>query len=195
MKHGVVNNWDDIEKIWGHVFIYELRVAPEEHNVMITDCSGEPKENRKNREKISQTMFETFEVPGLYINNAAVLSLYSVGKYTGLGVDLGDGVSQFVPTFEGFALPHAYIKYNFGGRQLTEYLVNILQSYGYSFYSFSSWKIANQIKEKGVYFLLDLGEDNIEPFDYELPDGNHIVIKDPEIRCLNLIFNHIYINL
>ena len=185
IEHGEFINWDDIEKIWFHIFINELRVAPEEQNVLITDSSYKPKESREN---IAQIMFETFGVHGLYIDNPAVLSLYSVGKYTGVGVDLGDGGSQFVPTFEGFALSHAYIKYEFGGRQITEYLVNCLQSYGYNFYNFSSWKIANEIKEKGVYFLLDLYEDNIEPFDYELRDGNHIIIKDPEIRCLKSYF-------
>ena len=69
-------------------------------------------------------------------------------------MNLGNGASQFVPTFEGFALSHAHIKYEFVGRQITEYLVNCLQSYGYNFYNFSSWKISNEIKEKEVYFLL-----------------------------------------
>ena len=34
IEHGTIKNWDDMEKIWGNIFS-KLRVAPEEHNVLI----------------------------------------------------------------------------------------------------------------------------------------------------------------
>ena len=81
IEHGVVNNWDDMEKIWGQVFTNELRVDPVEYNVMLTEAPMNPKENR---EKMAQIMFETFNVPGFYIAIQAILSLYSAGKFTGI---------------------------------------------------------------------------------------------------------------
>eukprot|EP01084_Bolivina_argentea_P027028 50239_1 len=38
VQHGIVTNWDDMEAIWHHCFYNELRVAPEEHGVLLTEA-------------------------------------------------------------------------------------------------------------------------------------------------------------
>ena len=186
IEHGVVNNWDDMEKIWGHVFTNELRVAPEEHNVLLTEAPLNPKENR---EKMAQIMFETFDVPGLYIHIQAVLSLYSAGKVTGIVLDSGDGVTHLVPVFERYSLEHAIIRLDIAGRDLTEYFTRLLYEVGFRFSTTSEKEIVKKIKEESCYVALDFEEEAVEPYDYELPDGNHILIKDQRIKCPEALFN------
>ena len=51
----------------------------------------------KNREKMVETMFETYDFGHVYIQVQAVLTLYAQGLLTGLVVDSGDGVSHAIP--------------------------------------------------------------------------------------------------
>jgi actin-related protein len=192
IEHGVVEDWEDMEKIWDHTFTNELRVVPSEHNVMLTEAPMNPK---VNREKMTQIMFETFGVPGLYIAIQAVLSLYSAGKFTGIVCDSGDGVTHFVPIFDGYALPHSIIRINLAGRDLTDYLVKILSERGHHLTTSAEREIVKDIKEKLCYVALDFEQEMNEAKSgtskeatYEMPDGQMITIGSERFRCPEALF-------
>ena len=192
IEHGVVTNWDDMERVWHHTFFNELRTPADEHPVLLTEAPLNPKQNR---EKMTQIMFDTFNVPAFYVAIQAVLSLYSSGRTTGMVFDSGDGVTHVVPIYEGYALPHAIQRIDIAGRDITNHLVRLLTERGFSLNNSAEREIVRDVKEKLCFIALDYNEEmakaktspDLEK-QYELPDGSHLTIGNERFRAPEALF-------
>lgn len=192
IRKGIVQDWEGFEMICNHAFYNELRCNPEDSPIMFTEAPLNPKQNR---EKLLQILFETFNVPACYVSIQAVLSLYSSGRTTGLVMDSGDGVTHVVPIYEGYSMPHAILRLDLAGYNLTTQLQKNLQYTGISMTTSSEREIVRDIKEKLCYAATDY-EAELEKAantkecqaTYELPDGNVITLNEERFTTTECLF-------
>jgi len=130
----------------------------------------------------------------MYVAIQAVLSLYASGRTTGVVLDSGDDVSYTVPIYEGYTLPHAILRVDLGGGDLTGYMISILTERGYAFLP-QERDIVRDVKEKLSYIALDFDtamkeatESSDNEKTYELPDGNIITVGSERFRCPEVLF-------
>lgn len=191
---GIVESWEDMEKVWNHTFYNELRVSPDEATgVLLTEAPRNPK---ANRERMITIMFEQFQVKNTYVALQAVMSLYAAGRTTGLVCDAGDGVSHTIPVYEGYCIPHAIEKMEIAGRVLTDWMQKLLLGTGESFTSSAELEIVKDIKEKSSFVaqnydqeLADANNSSDKDMQYTLPDKRVITVPGHvRMQCPELLF-------
>lgn len=145
IEAGYIQNWEDMERVWKHTIYDELRVTPEEHPIILTEAPLNPD---ANREKMAEMMFEVFNVPCLYVQKTPVLALYASGKTIGMVLESGEGITNTVSVYEGYAIPHAIHRIPLAGKDITEHLRLMLKERGYSFTTPAEIEIVRDIKER-----------------------------------------------
>ena len=193
IKHGAVEDWEDLEKVLDHCFTNELRVPASDQYVMVTEPPLNPK---SSRERLTQILFDTFNVPGLYLVTPQVLSIYSAGKFTGVVVDCGDEVTHVVPIFDGYALFGSVMRTCLGGRDITQFLTKLLNERGLHLTSSTEQDQVKKVKEKLGYVALDLDRElaavkagTVKDSSFDMPDGSVIHIGSERFRAPEVLFN------
>eukprot|EP00913_Durusdinium_trenchii_P005315 g4960.t1 len=184
LSQGRVASWDELEKLWRDTY-HQLRLLPHQHPVLLTDAPLTPKEDR---ERITQIMFESFNVPAMYLACTGALSLYAAGRTTGIALELGHGSSCAMPVYEGQNLQDYAKRSDVAGKQVTESLARMLATRGIAF-GMEQRDIVRDIKEKVCSVVLDQASLRADVGrHFELPDGAVVSLGDEIHRGPELLF-------
>ena len=194
IEEGIIKNEDDLEKLWDYVINIKLKISdPSNYKVIVTELPINPLDNKI---KICEVLFEKIGVNAINIEPQAKLSLFSHGIDTGTVLDCGDLISYCIPISNGIILRNNIERLNIGGRNITEYLIKLLNKKGYSFNLISDFEFIKKIKEKLCFVSNDILSDreiekNTTFFNsfYLLPDGSRIRISNEKFEAPEILFN------
>eukprot|EP00070_Physeter_catodon_P038438 XP_028345332.1 actin-related protein 3B isoform X1 [Physeter catodon] len=188
IRHGIIEDWDLMERFMEQVIFKYLRAEPEDHYFLMcfymafgwflcvlssslnegnsswTGCTEPPLNTPENREYLAEIMFESFNVPGLYIAVQAVLALAAswtsrqVGErtLTGIVIDSGDGVTHAIPVAEGYVIGSCIKHIPIAGRDITYFMQQLLREREVGIPPEQSLETAKAIKEKYCYICPDI---------------------------------------
>ena len=136
------------------------------------------------------------------MGNQAVLSLFATGRTTGTVLDSGEGVTHTVPIYEGYAIPHFITEIPICGRDLTEYLMTLLNKEYPEFLPIDTkekrdeaYDVAVKIKHMHGQVAHDFdaelktsGDESTPPKKYKLPGSQTITVNKQCLECPEILF-------
>lgn len=163
VRQGIVENWDNMERMWQRCIFKYLKCEPEDHYFLLTEP---PLNKPENREYTAEVMFETFNVPGLYIAVQAILALAaswtsskvknSAQSLTGTVIDSGDGVTHVIPVADGYVIGSCIKHIPLAGRHITKFVQTMLRERKENIPAEDNYLVARTIKEKYSYVCQDM---------------------------------------
>ncbi|CAM9510975.1 unnamed protein product, partial [Phaeothamnion confervicola] len=166
IRHGLIEDWDNMERLWQQCIFKYLRCEPEEHFFLLTEP---PLNTPENREYTAEIMFETFNVPGLYIAVQAVMALAASWgantqsaaerSLTGTVIDSGDGVTHVIPVAEGYVIGSCIKHIPLAGRDITQFIMNLLRDRKEDVPPEDLLEAARKIKEQNCYVCPDIAKE------------------------------------
>ncbi|KAI8431257.1 hypothetical protein MSG28_001286 [Choristoneura fumiferana] len=192
VQEGLIEDWEEMEKLWHHTFYKELMVAPEESRVM---HAVHPLVPERHKEQMAEILFETFAVNSIYLAQSPALVVHASGRTSGVVWENGFACCYAAPVFEGFPLKHSIITSPITGQAITKGLQSLLSNIGYSFTTAIEIELLERIKAEICYVAEDYEEElsfkksgGDSKVRYELPDGQHVLLDQERFQCPEVLF-------
>lgn len=172
-------------------WVARLKIAPEEHPLVITQRSGLPKASRAFYADLA---FNTLNVPSLCIVDESLMALASTGLSTGVVVNIGDSVTTVASIVNGAVVTAKVQVQNFGGRDVTNRLQGLLAQRQITFTTRDEFKALVSIKETSAFVAQDIrdaesGSGDDFQRNIDLPGGRTIQVDKERFRCAEVLFD------
>lgn len=149
-EEGFIRDFDKFETYLEGKLDKGLNLKISDSPLLFTEPS---KHNKDHRLKLTEIMFEKCNIPCLFICKSAVLSSFSCGKSTCLVLDSGHSSTYAVPVHDGYILQNSTLKYNIGGKYVSDHLIDFMNKKGAVINPFYSFKKVRTDEETKVDYL------------------------------------------
>eukprot|EP00366_Plasmodium_knowlesi_P001610 XP_002259107.1 actin, putative [Plasmodium knowlesi strain H] len=175
IDHGHISDWDLARIVWE----YAIKCVDKNRSVESILLTEPPLCSTSHRTKMGEIFFEDFDYKNINISVSGLMSIYATGLTTGLVLDIGDGVTQCIPVFDGYIEKNSIIRSDFGGEELSMFLQKLICDIGYSMTTRKNFEYIKTMKETLCFCSLNPPKDQLREdlsVTYTLPDGD--VLRD-----------------
>uniref|UniRef100_A0A672M4X7 Actin-like protein 6A n=1 Tax=Sinocyclocheilus grahami TaxID=75366 RepID=A0A672M4X7_SINGR len=127
LKNGMIEDWDSFQAILDHTYKMHFKSEPSLHPVLMSEASWN---TRAKREKLTELMFEHYNIPAFFLCKSAVLSAFANGRSTGLVLDSGSTHTTAIPVHDGYVLQQGIVKSPLAGDFMSMQCRELFQELG-----------------------------------------------------------------
>mmetsp|Transcript_8173 Transcript_8173/g.10010 ORF Transcript_8173/g.10010 Transcript_8173/m.10010 type:complete len:405 (-) Transcript_8173:30-1244(-) len=189
---GQITDWDSMGYLYDDAFYNQLKLPSSSLDKNRIILSESPLTPTQHRNKIIETMFETYNFSHLNISLSPILTLYAQGLLTGIVIDSGEGSTTIVPVYESYVSPHLIKTIPVAGRAITNHLMKLLAFRGYNL----DFETARYVKERSCYTAYDLERERTLVRETTstlekvvLPDGKVVRIERERFEAPECLFH------
>eukprot|EP01080_Neovahlkampfia_damariscottae_P008070 gene8070-12531_t len=177
IEYGIIQDFDAMEKIWDYNFEELKCKKTNQHSVIMTDELGT---SAKNKRKITEIMFEKYDLEMFSLYKTPALNCFAYGRTTGISVDVGHSKMSSSVIYEGNLLLQGSLVSYYGGKEIYENLKQKL--------NINDENLVEKIKKRNcrVHEYPEISNGSNE---YKLPDGSDLKLNPFEIYTPELLFN------
>ncbi|KAF9097636.1 hypothetical protein BGX29_007998 [Mortierella sp. GBA35] len=191
IQEGIVKDWGSMEALWRHVLFRELGIKRSRNAspvlmVVPTDWTKE------EHERITQIFFENFNVPGLYLAEEPLMTLYGCAAVTGLVIDIGHNSTEITPILDTQIQRHAIQSIPLAGSDIDKHFLQLLKSDAQLVREYGEpldLEFARHLKESGVCQVLGKDEKENKTRAQAEYNGKKFTIGSVRYKAAEPLFN------